>query len=103
MEQLLAYNLSSMTYHANQRIEVDSRCNGFTVVNIGNSDCIVNGIPLAPPAAPALQGEAAQFGGNRNEIYIGRIELTFTNNQGTAIVIQKIYENPALIKRDASR
>lgn len=99
MEQLLAYNLSPMTYYRNQKVEVDSRCNGFTVVNVGTSNMIANGIPLAPPVAPALQGEAAQFGGNRNEIFIGRIEISFDGNAGECIVIQKIYESGNLIKR----
>lgn len=81
-----------MTYAANQKVEVDKNCNGFSVVNIGAVAMTVNEIPLAPPVAPALLGEATQFGGNRGEIFIGRIDIAFAGAGGRCIVIQKVYE-----------
>ena len=91
METTLFYNLTQMTYATNTKVEVDKFCNAFTVVNTGATDMTVNGIPLAAPVAPALLGEAVQFGGNKGEIYIGRIDLSFTGGTGRCIVTQKIY------------
>jgi hypothetical protein len=91
MEQPLFYNLIPMTYAVNAKVEVDKHCNAFTVVNTGTTNMIVNGVPLAPPVAPALLGEAVQFGGNRGEIFIGRIDISFTTGAGRCIVTQKIY------------
>lgn len=87
----LFYNLIPMTYGQNTKVEVDKYCNGFSVVNIGATNMVVNGTPLAPPVAPALLGEAAQFGGNIGEIFIGRIDIQFTTGAGRCIVTQKIY------------
>lgn len=89
--EYLVYNLVNYTYASNQKITVDKYCNGFSVVNIGASNMNVNGIPLAPPVAPALQGEAISFGGNIGELYDGRIEISFTGAVGLCIVTQKIY------------
>ena len=91
METTLFYNLVPSTYNTNTKVEVDSFCNSFTVVNTGTTDMVVNGVPLAPPVAPALLGEAVQFGGNRAEIFIGRIDLSFTGGAGRCVVTQKIY------------
>lgn len=88
---ILFYNLATMTYAQNTKVEVDRLCNGFTVVNTGATAMQVNGISLAPPVAPALLGEAAQFGGNAGEIFIGRIDISFTGGAGRCVVTQKIY------------
>lgn len=100
METALFYNLIPMTYAANAKVEVDKMCNGFTVVNTGATAMVVNGTPLAAPVAPALLGEAVQFGGNKGEIYTGRIDISFTTGAGRCIVTQKIYvpDNGATIK-----
>jgi len=80
-----------MTYDQNTGVNVDPYCNGFTVVNTGATAMQVNGIPLAPPIAPALLGEAVSFGGNRDEIFSGRIDISFATGAGRCVVTQKIY------------
>lgn len=85
------YNLIPMRYASNTKVVVDPYCNGFSVVNIGASNMEVNGVPLAPPVAPALLGESVSFGGNENEIFKGRIDISFTGAAGLCIVTQKIF------------
>ena len=91
MEKTLFFNIINSTYQTNTKVEVDRLCNGFTVVNIGATNMIVNGVPLAAPVAPQLLGESVSFGGNRNEIFYGRIDIAFTGAVGNCIVTQKIY------------
>ena len=91
METTLFYNLVPSIYNTNTKVEVDRYCNSFTVVNTGTTNMTVNGVPLAPPVAPALLGEAAQFSGNKGELFIGRIDLSFTGGAGACVVTQKIY------------
>lgn len=90
-EKTLFYTIINSTFSANAKVEVDKLCNGFTVVNIGNTNMTVNGVPLAPPIAPMLLGESTSFGGNRNEIFYGRIDIAFTGGAGRCIVSQKVY------------
>lgn len=90
----LLYNVTYQMYQRSTKVEPDQYCNGFTVVNIGTTVAIVNGTPLAPPTAPARLGEAVAFGGNHNEIFIGRIDLSFPDgedNGNNVLVTQKIY------------
>jgi len=91
MEKTLFYNIVDTTFAGNAKVEVDRLCNGFTVVNTGATNMIVNGVPLAPPVAPQLLGESATFGGNRNEIFYGRIDISFTGGAGRCVVSQKVY------------
>lgn len=81
------------TFTANAKVEIPQRTNGVTVVNTGNSVLIVQGIPLAPPVAPAQLGEAYSFGGNRGEIFHGRLDINFQNATGTGrcVVMFKEY------------
>lgn len=92
MERTLIYDIVPSFYTANAHVQLDRYCNGVTVVNIGATNMTVNHVPLAPPVAPALLGEAQTFGGNRNELFRGRIDIGFTAGAGSrCIVIQKIY------------
>lgn len=74
----------------NYKITVDGLCNGWTVVNRGNTNLIVNA-ELIPP------GQAKAVGGNRDEIYVGRIDIQFSTQGITppftnaAYVTQKVY------------
>jgi hypothetical protein len=62
-------------------------CNGFTVRNIGTATVVFMGDPLAA-------GEVKQVGGNRGEIYVGRLDLKFSGVGTTAaLVTQKYYMN----------
>lgn len=92
-EKILFYNLTPQTYRTDTKVEVDPYCNGFTAVNIGTTPLIINGVPLLPPAVAGGIGESVSFGGNRGEVYIGRIDLQFPNGTGgVALITQKVYE-----------
>ncbi len=91
MEKTLFYNIVNTEYATNAKVEVDRYCNGFTVVNTGATAMIVNGVPLAAPVAPQLLGESVSFGGNRNEVFYGRIDVSFTGGAGSCLVSQKVY------------
>lgn len=90
-EKTLFYNIYTTAYNANAKVIVDPRCNGVTVVNTGTTNMLVNGIPLAPPIAPQLLGESFSFGGNKEEIFYGRLDIGFTGGAGQCIVVQKFY------------
>ncbi len=93
-ERTLSYNIITQTIRTNQGIVLDERCNGVTAVNIGTTNGNVHGVPLAPPSAGSLLGESFAFGGNRNEVFEGRIDVSFPggNDNGNRILImQKIY------------
>jgi hypothetical protein len=75
-----------------KKIVRDENCNGYVVKNIGNTVCFINLDPLQP-------GEFRSMGGNRLEIYRGRIEIKFGAQvtdladppSNSAIVTQKFY------------
>lgn len=87
VEKLLQYNLSTQIYSITCEIPVMENCNGFTVRNLGTATAQVMGDPLAT-------NEVKSIGGNRGEIYVGRIDLKFTS-AGTqkVLVTQKYYMN----------
>lgn len=87
VEKLLQYNLSVQIYSITQEVPVQENCNGFTVRNIGTTTATVMGDPLAP-------NEVKSIGGNRGEIYVGRIDLKFSGaGINSALVTQKCYLN----------
>jgi hypothetical protein len=89
LEKLLQYNLSVQVYGIDTDIPVMSFCNGFSVRNIGTCPLVIMGDPLAP-------GEVKNIGGNRGEIYVGRIDLRFNNTGALSqqcLVTQKYYMN----------
>jgi hypothetical protein len=86
-EKLLQYNISTQVYNGPLQVPAMDFCNGFTVKNVGTATLIVMGDSLAP-------GEFKAFGGNRGEIFIGRIDIKFTGSGTTlALVTQKYYMN----------
>ena len=90
VEKLLQYNLSVQVYDTALQVPVMENCNGFTVRNVGTANVIVMGDTLAP-------NESKAIGGNRGEIYVGRIDLKFGNLGGgrttLALITQKYYMN----------
>lgn len=91
MNQNTFYNFNGQEYTQNGLIVIDGNCNGLNVINTGTSVCFVNGIPLNPPAVGESVGDSYSIGGNKGEILQGRVNLTFVNNLGKAIVVQKFY------------
>lgn len=88
------YNLTFTPYRAGGNVEVDDRCNGFTVVNLGDDTALINGVPLFPSATPLTAiGDVLSIGGNEGELYKGVISLSFAG-VGVApqvMVIQKFF------------
>lgn len=68
-------------------------CNGFTVVNTGDSIAIVNGFILYPGTVGTSIGDSISFGGNAGEIYMGTIDYSFpTPGADPQITVsQKVY------------
>lgn len=92
MDKTLFYDIVNSIYNANAKVQIDQYCNGVTIVNTGATVLTVNGISLAAPIAPALVGESVSFGGNRNEIFYGRIDIAFAAGAGSRCVVQqKVY------------
>lgn len=91
MEEQLNYNIETTFYRRNDSVVIDKLCNSVTIVNTGATAMTVNKVPLAAPVAPNLLGESFTFGGNRNEIFKGRIDIAFTGGAGQCIVAQKFY------------
>lgn len=87
------YNTLFNTYRENQGVQLDDKCNGYTVINTGTCNVVVNGILLHSGTA-TNNGESFSIGGNLGEILNGRIDISFippfgANRQLT--IIQKIY------------
>jgi hypothetical protein len=70
MEDLLYYNESDQAYNAPISVPLAKLLNGFTVKNTGNTIAIVNGAPVNPNGSKGT-------GGNRGEIYMGRLDIAF--------------------------
>ena len=87
LEKLLQYNLSTQIYSITCEVPVMDNCNGFTVRNVGTANVVIMGDTLAP-------NEVKSIGGNRGEIFVGRIDLKFTG-AGTklCLITQKYYMN----------
>ena len=90
-EQLLYFNNLYQTVRQNQQLFVDALCNSVTIINVGLTVCKVELIPLNPGTPGVNNGESVSFGGNRMEIFKGRIDINFPAGAGQVIVIQKIY------------
>jgi hypothetical protein len=66
--------------------EVRSECNAITVVNIGTTTAILDGLEIAPGAQYVSTG-------NENEINMTRYRLSFTGaGNDIVLVIRKIYK-----------
>jgi hypothetical protein len=70
IEKLLQYNVQTTVISGPSQIPTVEFCNGFSIKNTGNSVVVIMDDQLAA-------GESKSFGGNRGEIYIGRIDLKF--------------------------
>lgn len=91
-EKIFYYNTVPRNVQQAAQIKTERFCNGFTAINIGATVATVNGVPLNPPAAGEVLGDSYNDGGNKGEIFIGRIDIAFASNVGAnVLVIQKIY------------
>jgi hypothetical protein len=96
----LYYNSSYTQYSIPSNIVVDRLCNSYTVINIGTTVMTVNGIPLNPGVPGTNNGESFSLGGNKGEIFTGRIDIGFATGVGLCVVIQKFY-TPEIKRNDS--
>lgn len=85
------YNFNGQEYTQNGLVTLDENCNGINIINTGSTEVVINGIPLAPPIAPATVGDSYSIGGNRGERLKGRVQLSFAGGTGKCVVVQKFY------------
>lgn len=97
-EIILYFNFIYTTIKSNGSVVVEQLCNSYTVINLGTTIAIVNGVPLNPGTPGTNNGESISQGGNKGEIFKGRIDIGFISGSGNVVVIQKIYlpNQPAL-------
>jgi hypothetical protein len=91
---LIAYNITYNRYSSSQEIPREELCNGFTIINIGDTIATINGKILFPSTTPATdQGDSFSVGGNAGEIYKGQLNLSFAVGGANPLVevIQKFY------------
>lgn len=81
----LKYNISTQTFTKSGRVNISTTCNGWSVINLGTSNVMVNQDTLIP-------GESKTIGGNYGEIYIGRVDLLFQGaGINNAVFTEKFY------------
>ena len=103
-EKILSVNFSTQEYNRSVQVRVVDNCNGFTVKNRGNNLLLVNGDPLDP-------GESKGFMLNKEEVYGGRIDLSFRDAVPavvprvlSAFVTQKFYmQDTVMVQREDLR
>lgn len=94
IEQELDYDIIITPVITNQKFLIDRRCNSLTIINQGTTRITINEVLfLYPGTVGTNSGESFTFGGLRNELFSknGRIDISFVNGMGVAVVIQKIY------------
>lgn len=87
----VAFNITTGEYSQNCNVPIDSKCNGFTAINIGSTKAIVNGVPLNGGTPGTNNGEAFSVGGNSGEVFKGRVTISFPSGSGNVLIIQKYY------------
>jgi hypothetical protein len=91
-EKIFYYSTMQRNVVTTGPVKVDRLCNAWEAINIGTIVATVNGIPLNPPAAGEVLGDSTSDGGNKGEIYVGRIDVQFAAAAGGNVIIkQKIY------------
>ena len=88
------YNVFGQSYTVESYYKVDPNCNGATFINRGDGVAYINGIPLAPsPLGAGFAGESISFGGNKDEIFGGMIDLKFAPGAtvNDVVIVQKFY------------
>jgi hypothetical protein len=90
---ILKYGMITQGLLSNGSAIIPPDCNGFTVMNLGLTVAMINySIPLNPGTPGTNNGESFSIGGNRGEIFAGRIDISFPlNSNGSIMIIYKIY------------
>lgn len=90
-KNILYYDIvSSQQISKNGNLEIFPYCNGITFFNTGTATATINGIPLVTNASMS-------FGGNKGEIFQGRVTISFGAGVPLLLIQQKVYtRNPEL-------
>lgn len=74
----LRYNTTgAVPYVQSSSVKRVNNCNGFIATNTGDEIVIVNDRVLYPGVPGTSNGDSTTIGGNRGEIYLGTIQVTF--------------------------
>ncbi len=92
-EKLLQYNNLYKPVLANTSVIIPPMCNSITIINIGNTQALIDTVvPLNAGTPGTNNGESIAFGGNRMEIFNGRLDIAFpAGGVGNVVCIFKIY------------
>ena len=96
-KDFLEYDLQTLTYQLSGWYDVSRNCNGFAVTNVGDVDCKVNDQIFYAGVPGTSLGDSRTYGGNRGELYKGKIKVAFASPPvGVAPsieIVQKVYVN----------
>lgn len=90
-EICLYYNIIYKTIRQNTRVEIPQLCNGYNIVNVGATQALVEDFPLNAGTPGTNNGEGLTIGGNKGEIFSGRLDVTFPSGAGIVSIQFKIY------------
>lgn len=93
-EEMMIYDLLPQVVRGNLSVNVNPYCNSITFINQGNSFAVINNtFRVYPGTIGTNSGETFSLGGNRGEIFRGRIDVAFDIAGGTniLIILQKVY------------
>lgn len=77
------YDYSTQVYTQSGNPKRVRNCNSFTARNLGDTPVLINDIILFPSSTPATAaGDSATFGGNDDEIFVGKISIAFVQPVG---------------------
>lgn len=89
------FNITVSNYTVSKIVDIEKDCSAWTATNIGDTTVQVNGIILFPSVTPlTVLGDGVSIGGNKDEIYFGRLNVSFIQPIGAAPqvqIIQKFY------------
>lgn len=88
------YNIAVHVVNANGQVSLTPTCNGWTAINVsavGGPLATVNGVPLNSTLVAGANGESFSIGGNENECYQGRLDVSFSAAGGVVLIIEKFY------------
>lgn len=89
-EKILKYTVATSVVTVSGFYDQDPLCNGLAFKNNGTSVAVVKGAAVQP-------GESFQLGGNRGEVFTGRVDISFVAGGANALlVVEKYYLSDCL-------
>ena len=92
-EITLLFNTLYKTVLQNAQIEIPELCNNITIINIGTTQAVIDSaLPLNAGVPGTNNGESFTYGGNKGEMFYGRLNVAFpAGGVGNVLIIFKIY------------